>query len=168
MDIMKNLTVCLSKKFYLLKKSLQFQSNPVVKIVIQAPHPFLLFSFLSFFLFNLENLGSWWELLSLAGVYSYPVLLLVPFMGWSFHAYFHFNFHVVVEKSIGLERSVSLLLNFFFLLLLIFPRHAPWYEYAYWLLSYRQWCPPPEASLTTWKNNSPLLPQVTECLCQQL
>lgn len=58
-----------------------------------------------------------------------------------FHSYFNFNFHVVIEKSVGLDKEC--------LSSYLFSKASSWWEYAYKLFSHRQRYPPPEAFLTT-------------------
>lgn len=102
---------------------------------------FILFP--SLFFFNLENDPSWWEQFSLAGVclLSSPGLLLEPFMSWNSIHISTSIFMLLLRNQLVWTRSVSLLISF--------PRHPPWCEYAYKLFSHRQRYPPPEAFLTT-------------------
>lgn len=58
-----------------------------------------------------------------------------------FHSYFNFNFHVVIEKSVGLDKEC--------LSSYLFSEASSWWEYAYKLFSHRQRYPPPDVFLTT-------------------
>lgn len=89
---------------------------------------------------------------------SPPVLLLIEF-----HPYFHFHFHVVVEKSLGLERTVSLLLLFLDMFLGM-SMHIGCSVIGNGVLTLR----PPSQTGTTVSPGPPLLYQVTGSLSQQL